>query len=157
MAARLEGGCGPYRPARVDALPDGPRLITHPIWRHVRCTCLGNATPDCGAPDLPRSLFPALPEMPPGSARPVFYLYGPLCAYPPRFSVTLRLLRDATLLTPPRKTPCACGATAFSSATHASALPVTLRVGRMAGSLSGHSAKNAAGLRPACFFASMSS
>ena len=34
---------------------------------------------------------------------------------------------------------------------------VTLRVGRMAGSLSGHSAKNAAGLRPACFFASMSS
>ncbi len=34
---------------------------------------------------------------------------------------------------------------------------VTLRVGRMAGLLSGHSAKNAAGLRPACFFASMSS
>ena len=57
--------------------------------------------------------------MPPGSARLGFYLYGllaPLCAYPPRFSVTLRLLRDATLLTPPRKTPCACGATAFSSA-----------------------------------------
>jgi len=49
-----------------------PRRITHPIWRHVRCTCLGNATPDCGAPDLPRSLFPALPEMPPGFARPVF-------------------------------------------------------------------------------------
>ena len=43
-------------------------------------------------------------------------LLAPLCAYPPRFSVTLRLLRDATLLTPPRKTPCACGATAFSSA-----------------------------------------
>ena len=34
---------------------------------------------------------------------------------------------------------------------------VTLRVGRMAGSLNGHSAKHAAGLRPACFFASMSS
>ena len=29
---------------------------------------------------------------------------------------------------------------------------VTLRVGRMVGLLSGHSAKNAAGLRPACFF-----
>ena len=84
MAARLEGGCGPYRPARVDALPDGPRLITHPIWRYVRCTCLGNAAPDCGAP-----------EMPPGSARPGFYLYGllaPLCAYPPRFCVVAALV-----------------------------------------------------------------
>ena len=58
----------------------------------MRCTCLGNATPDCGAPDLPRSLFPALPEMPPGSARPVFYLYGPLCAYPPRFRVGAALV-----------------------------------------------------------------
>ena len=88
MAARLEGGCGLHRPARVDALPDGPRRITHPIWWYVRCTCLGNAAPDCGAPDLPQSLFPAPPEMPPGSARPIFYLYdllAPLCAYPPRF------------------------------------------------------------------------
>ena len=49
-----------------------------------------------------------------------------------------------------------CGARC-AAAPRASALPVTLRVGRMAGSLSGHSAKNAAGLRPACFFASMSS
>ena len=31
-------------------------------------------------------------------------------------AVTLRRLRDATLLAPPRKTPCACGATAFSPA-----------------------------------------
>ena len=76
MAARLEGGCGPYRPARVDALPDGPGGL--PTQFGGMCAVLaGNATPDCGAPDLPRSLFPALPEMPPGSARPVFYLYGP--------------------------------------------------------------------------------
>ncbi|GAA6308971.1 hypothetical protein F260042K2_48000 [Flavonifractor plautii] len=50
----------------------------------MRCTCLGNATPDCGAP-----------EMPPGSARLGFYLYGllaPLCAYPPRFCVGAALV-----------------------------------------------------------------
>ncbi|BFK70315.1 hypothetical protein I3000191B1_36390 [Flavonifractor plautii] len=58
----------------------------------MRCTCLCNAAPDCGAPDLPQSLFPAPPEMPPGSARPVFYLYGPLCAYPPSFCVGAALV-----------------------------------------------------------------
>jgi len=67
-----------------------------------------------------RSLFPAPPEMPPGFGRPVFRparLTVPRLTTAPRFCVvTLRALRDGQLLVPPRKTPCACGATAFSSA-----------------------------------------
>ena len=67
-----------------------------------------------------RSLFPAPPEMPPGFAWPVFRparLTVPRLTTAPRFCVvTLRALRDGQLLVPPQKTPCACGATAFSSA-----------------------------------------
>ena len=43
MAARLEGGCGPYRPARVDALPDGPGGL--PTQFGGMCAVLAWATP----------------------------------------------------------------------------------------------------------------
>ena len=52
--------------------------------------------------------------------RNCFFVCGARCAPAPGPSallgVTLRALRDGTLLAPPRKTPCAVGATAFSSA-----------------------------------------
>ena len=60
MAARLEGGCGPYRPARVDALPDGPGGLptqfggmcavlawATPPRTAVRRTCRGPCSPLC--------------------------------------------------------------------------------------------------------------
>ena len=43
MATRLEGGCGPYRPARVDALPDGPGGL--PTQFGGMCAVLAWATP----------------------------------------------------------------------------------------------------------------
>ena len=78
-----------------------------PGQRHPGLRCAGLA-----AVPVPRSAGNAA-----GSARPVFYLYGPLCAYPPRFSVLCPgRCGDATLLTPPRKTLAPAAQTAFSSA-----------------------------------------
>ena len=49
-------------------------------------------------------------------------LLAPLCAYPTRFSVTLRALRDGQLLTAPPNMPLACGQPVFRSAQFAVAL-----------------------------------
>ena len=111
MAARLEGGCGPYRPARVDALPTAPAdyppnlaacALYLPGQRHPGLRCAGlAAVPVPGSAGNAAALRPAcfLP------------LWSPM-RLPPRFSVTLQLLRRHTTY-PSAKTPCACGFGSF--------------------------------------------
>ena len=104
MAARPESSCGPHRPARIDASPDGPRLISPQTWKHLRCTRLGRAATDCGGPESPwfwsctrRGRRPRAASLaPPGQF--TFCPHRPVCFRRLRASCHAPPVRDAITL-----------------------------------------------------------